>query len=286
MIDLEKARIEMENINNNKIKKIPISDVFKRKQEKYEYLKANNWKLWPVTPFPKIDNITKWFKKWWIVWIGAFSNTGKSQLSYYYAQHFIKSWLDVAYFSLEVSSEDVLIMINQYYNWVSYKESASLQYSSSLDKLSIYDVWDYSHISEIELYVRQLKPDIIFIDFIQILDCEWASEYDKLSNAIRRLQKLWIETGTTIIYLSQISNESNKETDIFNINLKGSWNLVSSSDYVFIMKRWNVNWEIVYWLKKNKHWVAYKTFWLMFDFEHWKCVFDWEMEQHIETNKF
>jgi len=175
-------------------------------------------------------------------------------------------------------------MINQYANGISYKESAKMPYNEKLNNLAIYDVWDYSHIWKIEEYVHTFKPNIIFIDFIQILDCEWHNEYDKLSNAIRRLQKLWIETGTTIVYLSQISNESAKEANVLDVNLKWSWNLIASSDYVFIMKRWNIHWEIIFWLKKNKHWPAYKTFSLLFDFEQWKCIFDWEYIP-IETTK-
>ncbi len=285
--DINESVKAVEEIKNNwedNIVKISIKDVYARKQKKYEFLKANNWKLWPVTPFPEIDEFTKWFKKGWLVWIWAFSNTWKSQLSYYYAQHFVKSWLDVAYFSLEVASEDVLIMVNQYYNWISYQESASQWYNPKLNNLSIYDVWDYYTIDHIEQYVHKFNPDVVFIDFIQIMEFEWTSEYDKLNNWIRRLQRLAIESETTIVYLSQVSNEDAKQEDALNVWLKWSWNLIASSDYVFIMKR-QENWDITYWLKKNKHWAAYKKFNLRFDFANWKCECLWEQEKQDEKLK-
>lgn len=257
------------------IKKIGIEDVYKRKQEKFEYLKAHNWKLWPTTPFPVIDEMTKWFKKGWVVAIGAFSNTWKSQLSYFYAQHFVKEWLEVAYFSLEVASEDVLIMVSQYFYWYPYKTAASQGYDEKLKNLYIYDVWDYYNLDWIEAYVNKFQPDIVFIDFIQILEVQWLNEYDKLNNAVRRLQRLAVANGTVIVYLSQISNEDLKASSVLDVKLKWSWNLIASSDYVFIMKRWNIDGEIVFWLKKNKHWPAYKTYSLMFDFANGKCLFDW-----------
>ena len=279
MQQLDNWELELEQEN---IKKVPIADVFKKKQEKYEFLKANNWMLWPTTPFEQLDKLTKWFKKWWLVWIWAYSNTWKSQLSYYYAQHFLKQWLEVAYFSLEVAAEDVLIMINQYYHWVDYKTSWSNTDASNYDKLNIYDVWDYYKIDDIDAYVRKFKPDVIFIDFIQILEMKGATEYEQLSSWIRQLQRLAIETWTTIIYLSQVSNSDSKEANVLEVWLKGSWNLIASSDYVFIMKKWNEEWQVIFWLKKNKHWPAYKTFSLYFDFENWKCNFDWD---YIQTNK-
>lgn len=275
-IDSWEITLDKENISKNNI-----TEIYKKKQEKYEFLKANNWMLWPTTPFTEIDKLTKWFKKWWLVWIGAFSNTWKSQLSYFYAQHFLKQWLEVAYFSLEVASEDVLIMINQYYYWITYKEWAKREYDKNFDKLNIYDVSDYYKIWEIEKYVIKFKPDIVIIDFIQILEIEWTTEYEKLSSWIRRLQRLAIDTWTTIIYLSQVSNSDSKEKDVLQVWLKGSWDLIASSDYVFIMKKAQLDNTVIFALKKNKHWPAYKTFALYFDFANWKCTFDWE---YIEKN--
>jgi hypothetical protein len=279
-IDNWEIELKQENIFKKDIKK-----VYQAKNDKLEYLKNNGWRLWPTTPFKEIDKITKWFKKWWLIGIWWFSNAWKSQISYIYAQHFLKLWLQVAYFSLEVSSEDVLIYINQYYYWINYKEAVKKEYNENFNKLNIYDVSDYYKIEEIEKYVIKYKPDIIFIDFIQILEMPWNSEYEKISSWIRRLQRLWIDTWTTIIYLSQISNESIKEKNILDINLKWSWSLIASSDYVFIIKKWNVNWEIIYWLKKNKHGPAYKMYSLLLDFENWKYSFDWEYNQN-ENNLF
>ena len=273
---IDSGEIELEK---EKIFKKNIKEVYEKKKQKYEFLKNNNWMLWPTTPFPEIDKITKWFKKWWLVWIGAFSNTWKSQLSYFYAQYFLKQWLEVAYFSLEVAGEDVLTMITQYYYKVSYKEWARKENNWAFDKLNIYDVSDYYKLSDIEKYVLKYKPDIVFIDFIQILEMEWSTEYERLSSWIRRLQRLAIDTNTTIIYLSQVSNVDNKEKDVLQVWLKWTWDLIASSDYVFIMKKSRINNTIVFALKKNKHWPAYKTFSLYFDFENWECNYDWERIQ-------
>jgi len=231
----------------------PIADVFKAKEKKLAYLKANWWRLWPSTPFPILDKLTKGIKKWWVMWIGAFSNTWKSQLSYHYVQHWLKQWLKVTYFSLEVDSVDVLTYIQQYYHNMTYKEAIQKNSIEWLENLTIYDTSDVDWIEQIEEYVLTNKPDIIVIDFIQILNVPGWSEYEKMSEWIRRLQKLGIQSWTTIVYLSQMSNESAKEKDVLQANLKGAWNLIASSDYIFVLKRTDSG-EIEMWIKKNKHW--------------------------------
>jgi hypothetical protein len=83
-----------------------------------------------------------------------------------------------------------------------------------LDTLDISQIEDYislhDNIRSMEAIERDIianKPDVAIIDFVQNIESS-GSEYEKLSDIALRIQKLAILTGTTIIPLSQVGNES------------------------------------------------------------------------------
>jgi hypothetical protein len=66
-------------------------------------------------------------------------------------------------------------------------------------------------MSEIEQQIEKDAPDYVFIDFVQNVLYSGKSEYEKMANVARQIQKIAIKYNTTIFPLSQLSNESQKE---------------------------------------------------------------------------
>ncbi len=103
--------------------------------------------------------------------------------------------------------------------------------------LIIYD--DVYSVDELRLKVKKHKMqdsvDIVCLDFIQNLQGQ-GSLYERMSNAIIRLQAMAKELQVTVIVLSQVSNEAMKEgTEI--IGLKGAGELAAAADIVLWLKR-------------------------------------------------
>ena len=115
--------------------------------------------------------------------------------------------------------------------------------------------------------IRNDKPDIAIIDFIQNIEQPWR-EYDKMTEIALRIQKLAILTGTTIVQLSQVANES-RFADGNSILPKGSWALFASSDVIFTL--WAREGKKFLTLSKNKFWPVWQDF--ILEIDYWKSDF-------------
>lgn len=103
--------------------------------------------------------------------------------------------------------------------------------------LIIYD--DIYSVDELRLKVKKHKMqqgvDIVCLDFIQNLQGP-GSIYERMSEAIIKLQAMAKELEVTVIALSQVSNEAmRQDTEI--IGLKGAGELAAAADIVLWLKR-------------------------------------------------
>jgi KaiC/GvpD/RAD55 family RecA-like ATPase len=109
--------------------------------------------------------------------INAYSNTGKSKLSYFMTNNFLRQDKKVCYFSLEVMAEKVLLNLLANFYKTDYTPLAKGKEMISFSKF--YDIAEKNldildklfDISEIINYVELSKPDIVVIDFIQNITC-------------------------------------------------------------------------------------------------------------------
>lgn len=235
------------------------------------------WKLWYDSPYPSLDKLTKWIIPWKVITVWAYSNVGKSKFAYNYVNTFIQNWLKVLFFSLEVDSWMVLLNLLCNKNKISFSDAEKwidCNYAE-YDNLMIYD--DIYNMEKIEEITIQEKPDIIFIDFVQNIISKWSSEYEKMWNIARWIQKLAITTNTAVISLSQLSNSVWKEVSMGKmdfVSLKWAWEFFASSDVIFILRR-DDEW-IVLKIQKNKYWPAWSEHLFKVDFG--KSIFEYNRE--------
>lgn len=183
----------------------------------------------------------------WI--IGGYTSTGKSTLL---AQMII----DVCYegarciiFSLEDTQEDkaIKLLSNLAYTpqtklMIGELEGIEKKVSEAMEKLKTFKLHIYSDaygVDEMRLKIKKHKlqggVDIVCIDFIQNIIGE-GTLYERLSEAIIKLQKMAKDLEVTIIVISQVSNEAMRSNSEI-IGLKGAGELAAAADIVLWIKR-------------------------------------------------
>lgn len=233
----------------------PINAAFDRFDE---YLKKiiKQWKLGIDGLFPEMDIATSGIVPWKVYTIWAFSNVGKSNLSYAYCAHFLKANKKVLFLNLEVDTAMFMGNMICAMENISYHDMMQWhKYKKKLYKnLIVYD--NLYSMDEIENVVMDTNADIVFIDFIQNIQNKWGWEYEKMASVARAVQRLAIQSWATIFSLSQLSNETAKAMkewrDVLP-SLKWWGELYASSDVVMILSRTWIDWELMYKIEKNKY---------------------------------
>lgn len=233
------------------------------KMKRYtEQMKNNHWMLGYRSHHPALDNFTSWIIPWKVYTIAAYSNVGKSRFSYGYVNHFLKMGKKVCFFSLEVDKGLLLqhLIGNMYKVWAEHIKEDTYNLED-FKNLYIFD--DIYTMSWIEQLIADFKPDICVIDFVQNIQVEWMNWYEGMAHAARKIQQIAINSNTTIICLSQLSNSVAKEISwgkMDFIALKWAWEFVASSDVIFLLRI--IDWQI--WLTVAKTKFARKPDWELF----------------------
>lgn len=225
-------------------------------------------KLWYDGPpsLKRLTDLHQWIIEWKVYTIWAYSGNWKSTLSYEYVSHFIKQNKKILYFSVEVGAWLLLAYIARNFyktplqNIMNGTRNINI---NDFENLYLYDnVRDLWKICEI---VKAEKPDIVFIDFAQWVRCEWSSIYERTTTYALNIQALAIETNATIFTLSQLNNDS-KNKEWWDVTLKWSGDLFSSSDVIITLSKEN-NFTLIN-LMKNKFWKK-DSFYINFNFDVW-----------------
>lgn len=222
----------------------------------------NRWDLplWYTTWLESIDKNCEGLQKWTVMRINAYSNTGKSKLSYFICNHLLRQNKKVLYFSLEVTSEKVLMNILANWYKVDYRSLAKWRtevdiwsfYSKNSKLLEITD--KFRRIEDIISYTKLRKPDVVIIDFVQNIETHGNSEYEKMTHVAIEIQRLAIQEKIAVLDLSQISNEWTQYKVGQMIPSKWSGWLVASADVGLMLYKKDNLMKLA--IAKNKFWPA------------------------------
>jgi len=236
------------NIRNEEGSKNDIQSVLKefeeRKQE-YQEKKANGFELLGIsTGYKKLDDVIDGLRKghFWI--IGGYTSMGKTATSLNIVSNLIKQGKRVVFYSLEMSSVDIL---SRLLGTMSNDNGLSIIKGYQKDKkiveentqkiinsnLSIHT--GMSELSEIlfSMYEENITNpvDLFVVDFIQIMTIKGSrSEYETITNCALELQQCAKRLATPIMTLSQISNDGARTGDNVVMSFKGSGAIASSAD--------------------------------------------------------
>ncbi len=222
-----------------------ISDVKKRWQEEKDGMKSF------ISVDYKLNSAIPRYIPGHLWAVAGYTSVGKST---FVAQQIVDACEKQAkcmIFSLEDSREEKLIKILANQADISQKrlmlgyiegyENKIAKASEEIKKWSLLIYDDIYTIDGMRLKMKKHKLqdglDIVFIDYIQNIQGEgFRSLYDRLSDGVVALQKMAKELQVTIIFISQVTNESMKANSEL-IGLKGAGELASTPDIVLWLSR-------------------------------------------------
>ena len=206
----------------------------------------------------------------WI--IGGYTSTGKSAVLVDLICRLYRKTMDnpgIAIFSTEMSAEQYLVRclsnLTKIPGWAITENKVKTDQAAELVKAQVFlserNLYIYDRlyrIEDIERTARNLKEnmelDIIAIDYLQNL---WGdgSIYERMSKLAPVLQYLAKELDVTIIALSQVSNQHQREKGAGGVyGFKGAGEIAASADLAIELERDPVVKEKLYFkVSKNRH---------------------------------
>lgn len=187
------------------------------------------------TGFHKLDENTKCLKKnhFWI--IGGYSNTGKSQFAFQLIEKLLRDGAKVSLLSLEMSGEDVMERI------LNIKTSRGIQEHEAANEIVGKDFQILTHIhnlGEISRYIDENSFDVVFIDYLQIIQTNSKhSIYERMVEISGTLKRLCQKKDVCIVALSQVSEDYKKAKSYTTMGFKGAGELGADSDVGIILSR-------------------------------------------------
>ena len=213
--------------------------------------------IWYSTGVNTIDKYTDGLRKWSIMRLNAYANTGKSKLSYFVCNNILRKypWTKILYFSLEVQKDEVAMNLLSNWYQIGYKDLAKWREETDMSCYAdnkIYIIDDMFDLQQIVDFVEIRQPDVVFIDYIQNIKIKWTVEYERMSTVATELQQMAIKNNVAVFDLSQVSNEWAMMKNSPIIHSKGSWSLVSACDVGLMLARNKDRLRLD--IPKNKFW--------------------------------
>jgi replicative DNA helicase len=212
------------------------------------------------TGFTKLDELTGGWHNNELTIIASRPSIGKTSFSINLMLNLLRKQYTVLFFSIEMSSQQILLKFLSHISNISYnkirshnldnKEKEDLEISiDTLNNLNLY-ICDNANINinEIESYSKEflrrnnLKLDFIFIDYLQLIRMNNFSSSDSVMHSIgnicRILRHISRNLNIPIVVLSQL----NRMADVSNTNsfshLKSSGSIEESADNIFFLLRY------------------------------------------------
>lgn len=185
----------------------------------------------------------------WI--IGGYTSAGKSTLLAQMIADVCEAGAKTVVFSMEDSREDKMLklmanlaytgqtrlMVGDIEDEHTQKKLGEAEETLSKWGLFIYD--DVYNVDEMRLKIKKHKlqggADVVCVDFIQNIGGE-GTLYERISEAIIKLQKMARELEVTMLVVSQVSNEAMRSNSEI-IGLKGAGELSAAADIILWLKR-------------------------------------------------
>jgi hypothetical protein len=81
-----------------------------------------------------------------------------------------------------------------------------------------------------------IEPDVVFIDYVQLVKAPGINEQERMMEYARRIQKVALDHNIAIFDLSQIPNDAKvyKKGDV--TPTRGSSELGNSANYIYVMQ--------------------------------------------------
>jgi len=222
-------------------------------------------KVWH-TGFPTLDKYAKLMKgEYWI--LGGETSHGKTQMALNMAVNLCREQgAKVLFVSLEMTQYQILIrLVNMLYDFpleqCDYKDQ---HFMALLIKMYAENPWlklfyvqesPSSELSAILGYIRQVKPDVVLVDYLQLIAIGGNTGEEKVVNQVTTAMRARAQ-HQPIIMLSQFSRPQGDDTKVSMRRLKGSAAVEQSASVVVFVEAENEGEDRKYSYRfpKNRNW--------------------------------
>lgn len=234
------------------------------------------------TGYNKFDDLTDGIRKGHLIVCGGYTSTGKTMFALNLTKGLLERNKRVAFYSLEMTTVEIMERLLGIYTGISSRKITKGELSEEekqefqkakeffiKNDLSVHG--SNSTLEEILMSVKiemmTRKVDCLFIDYGQLIKTNLQSEYESMSKIAVDLQTFAKRNKVPIFLLSQISNESVRNTDSPVIGFKGSGAIAASADLALELRtkqgetkedrmlkiKNNEPIEVVLAVRKNRH---------------------------------
>ena len=183
--------------------------------------------------------------------IGADSSTGKTALALQFAVNIAMTGKRVGFFSLETPKEPLQnrLMAQRQLAGIplpssQHKKLTDDDYRRALDagmkaaEIPLHIIRRCSTLEAIRGRTLQRRFEVIFIDYVQLIDAPGKERWDTVTHISMSLHRMAQELGVTIVGLSQVTPpDKGKKTKITADDLRESRQLKQDADVVLLMRR-------------------------------------------------
>lgn len=203
------------------------------------------------TGFPKLDGAIDGLRKGHLWIIGGYTSTGKTWFSLNIINNLL-AHTPTTFFSLEMSKADIVsrllaiqsgtgstaIQRHEFKTTQETEDYNNAKIRLLHSRLKVYASLKMTLDELVLTMTRDIiknKTRVFVIDYMQQIKVGNKEEYASLTEVSTTLQAFALKTGTTIIALSQISNEGAREQSKEHMSFKGSGAIGASADLAIML---------------------------------------------------
>lgn len=163
------------------------------------------------------------------VWaIGAYTGSGKSLMCCDLALNVASQGAKVLFFTMEMSEDQIIKRLR----WIDQNKK-----NIGVDDLNIIIYDGQQTLGSIEIIIKKYSPDLVIIDFIQLIRNQYQKEYEQMTENALEIQRMALQYNTCIVFASQVSNDFAKMQSLASVNYKGSGAIAQVVNFGVIMHR-------------------------------------------------
>ena len=237
-----------------------------------------------TTGFEDLDIFCKYLEGGNILTIGGRPAMGKTAFATSLTNHFLNKDKSVLYFSMDSSeiqyvsrlvAEKIGTPLFSLIEGKVREEEVNIVLDSFKDKkLEIVDKTNLT-IEDVDTKVQEIKPDIVFIDYVQLIEAPKAPNRTEAINlVIKELKRIAVENDVIVVLLSQLSRAVEGRCDKRPIlsDLRDSGKIEQDADTVCFVHRpayfepdkYRSN-DLRFIVAKSRHTEGNKTAYLYYD---------------------
>jgi replicative DNA helicase len=221
---------------------------------------------------PPYDILRKTIRKFipgTMIILGGYTSTGKSAVAVDITARLCRAGNpSIAIFSTEMSASQYILRLlaNETHipTWMIRENRVIMEaqrailaeaYRHFKDKnLHIYDnLYQLADIRKTAADIKTKGLDIVIIDYAQNVQCEGRTIYERMSSLATQIFAMSKDLGVTVIALSQINNESARDSDNPVIGYKGAGEIAAAADVgIWIERDKNEDDRLIVKVRKNR----------------------------------